>query len=67
MIHKKKYLIYLRSQKDFELEWENSYGFYLGKTYQKNRQLFPHTSMDEDVVLTDGKFYHNPREDSHLA
>ena len=56
-IGKKKYLIYLRSQKDFELEWENAYGFYLGKTYHRNRQLFPHTSMEEDVVLTDGKFY----------
>ncbi|WP_303814136.1 hypothetical protein [Selenomonas ruminantium] len=56
-MNEKKYLIYLKSQDDYEHESDNCYGFYLGKTYQKNYEVFPICSNNEYEILTTGKFY----------
>lgn len=64
---KKKYLIYLKSQKDHEHDFDNVYGFYLGKTYQKDYQIFPVSSMNEDTVITEGKFYKTKNAAIHAA
>ena len=63
----KKYLIYLKSQKDHEPEFENVYGFYLGKTYQNDYQIFPVSSMNEDTVITEGKFYKTKNAATYAA
>jgi len=51
------FLIYLKSQSDTDEHRQNVYGFYAGKTYQKDFETFPVCVERQGDIATEGKFY----------
>ena len=55
------FLIYLKSQSETDSHGQNVYGFYTGKTYQKDFRTFPVCVDRYGDMASEGKLYRHGR------